>query len=175
MTAGLVFAYCGYLTFSALTNGNPAKCTRSPQAQEPTWILVVGFIITLLSVIYGTFRRAAPTPWRLGLVAGYHVLMRVLTVLRSASTDQRALVYKGGSDENDLPYRPDIFHGVYALASMTMGMVLTNWSPLGTSAQLSIDQGVIALWVKIASSWATAALYIWTVIAPALFPDRDFS
>ena len=31
-----------------------------------------------------------------------------------------------------------------------------------------------AVWIKICSSWMGLLLYIWTLIAPVLFPDRDF-
>jgi hypothetical protein len=31
------------------------------------------------------------------------------------------------------------------------------------------------MWVQIAAQWAVAALYIWTLVAPALCPGRDFS
>ncbi|KHJ75098.1 hypothetical protein OESDEN_25286, partial [Oesophagostomum dentatum] len=31
-----------------------------------------------------------------------------------------------------------------------------------------------SVWVKIVSSWLCVALYGWTLVAPALFPDREF-
>lgn len=37
------------------------------------------------------------------------------------------------------------------------------------------NNNLASLWVKIVSSWICVVLYIWTCIAPALFPDRDFS
>jgi hypothetical protein len=30
------------------------------------------------------------------------------------------------------------------------------------------------MWVKIISSWLCAALYTWTLVAPAILSDRDF-
>lgn len=37
----------------------------------------------------------------------------------------------------------------------------------------AIDASV-SMWVKIGSQWATMGLYVWTLVAPCLFPDRDF-
>jgi hypothetical protein len=37
-----------------------------------------------------------------------------------------------------------------------------------------VDVGWASVWVKIASQWATAGLYLWTMMAPVLLPDRDF-
>lgn len=31
-----------------------------------------------------------------------------------------------------------------------------------------------AVWIKVTSSWMGLLLFIWTLIAPVLFPDRDF-
>lgn len=32
-----------------------------------------------------------------------------------------------------------------------------------------------AVWIKMVSGWLCLLVYIWTLMAPALFPDRDFS
>jgi hypothetical protein len=32
-----------------------------------------------------------------------------------------------------------------------------------------------SVWVKIVSSWLCVGIYMWTIIAPMMFPDRDFS
>jgi len=42
------------------------------------------------------------------------------------------------------------------------------------TSQYEIDVGTISAWVKIASKWIAEAIYIWTVIAPGIFPGRDF-
>jgi len=31
-----------------------------------------------------------------------------------------------------------------------------------------------SLWVKVLSSWMCICIYSWTLLAPAIFPDRDF-
>lgn len=37
-----------------------------------------------------------------------------------------------------------------------------------------IDVGWASVWVKISAQWLTGLLYCWTLIAPALFPEREF-
>ncbi len=37
-----------------------------------------------------------------------------------------------------------------------------------------IDVGWTSVWVKVVTQWCVAGLYIWTMVAPYVFPDRDF-
>jgi len=32
-----------------------------------------------------------------------------------------------------------------------------------------------AMWIKIASSWGCLAIYLWTLVAPIVLQNRDFS
>ena len=60
------------------------------------------------------------------------------------------------------------------LASIYIGMLVTNW----TSASLTtgrVTSSGFGFWVRVAISWFTALLYVWTLIAPKVFPDRDFT
>lgn len=38
----------------------------------------------------------------------------------------------------------------------------------------NLTNSSVAVWIKITSSWMGLLLFIWTLIAPVLFPDRDF-
>ncbi|EFJ19682.1 hypothetical protein SELMODRAFT_110336 [Selaginella moellendorffii] len=57
---------------------------------------------------------------------------------------------------------------------MYSAMLLTGW---GNSAEGkdTIDVGWPSVWVRICTQWLTAILYVWSLVAPLLFPDRDFS
>lgn len=60
------------------------------------------------------------------------------------------------------------------LASIYVGMLITNW----TSASLitgELGSNDFGFWVRLIISWSTALLYIWTLIAPKIFPERDFT
>lgn len=39
----------------------------------------------------------------------------------------------------------------------------------------SMQTAMPAVWVKISSSWIGLALYLWTLVAPLVLPDRDFN
>ncbi len=55
-------------------------------------------------------------------------------------------------------------------------MLLTAWATASASASsFSIDSGWASTWVKMAASWAAAGLYAWSLLAPAVLRDRDFS
>ena len=82
----------------------------------------------------------------------------------------------GDEDKHELPYRPDSFHLIFALASMYMAMLLTNWELSDNPSDMwRLDKGLISMWVKIGSKWFCEVLYIWTVIAPVVCKYRDFS
>lgn len=71
-------------------------------------------------------------------------------------------------------YSYAFFHIIFSLASMYSAMLLTGWSTsVGESGKL-VDVGWPSVWVRILTGWVTAALYMWSLLAPILFPDRDF-
>lgn len=71
-------------------------------------------------------------------------------------------------------YSYAFFHIIFSLASMYSAMLLTGWSTsVGESGKL-VDVGWPSVWVRILTGWATAALYMWSLVAPILFPDREF-
>lgn len=71
-------------------------------------------------------------------------------------------------------YSYSFFHLIFSLASMYSAMLLTGWSTsVGESGRL-VDVGWPSVWVRIITCWATAGLFIWSLVAPILFPDREF-
>lgn len=65
------------------------------------------------------------------------------------------------------------FHALMLLSSFYMAMTLTNW---GSSDDARHHQDAfVSTWVCIISQWLVAALFLWTLIAPTIFPDRVFA
>jgi hypothetical protein len=71
-------------------------------------------------------------------------------------------------------YNYSLFHFMFVLATLYAMMTLTNWYRPAKDFS-TYNNNLASLWVKISSSWICVILYIWTCIAPALFPDREFS
>jgi hypothetical protein len=73
-------------------------------------------------------------------------------------------------------YNYSFFHLTFAMASMYLGLVLTNWEMVsgGTQNNVVVDQSMFSVWVKIISSWLTIVIYAWTLIAPVVLPDREW-
>ena len=65
---------------------------------------------------------------------------------------------------------------VFLLISGYFAMILTNWATLQTSSSISNPKtGRAAMWIQAAGQWIAVTIYLWSLIAPKLFPDRDFS
>ena len=92
----------------------------------------------------------------------------------------------GSGDEEGLPrrrrgatirqvrYNVSFFHAIFALASCYTAMLMTDWgSGQGTSRD-QIGIGWASVWVKAVSTWVTAGLYTWTLVAPLVLADRIF-
>ena len=78
------------------------------------------------------------------------------------------------TDPKPVTYVYSFFHLIFALASMYSAMLLTGWTNARTDGQELIDVGWSSVWVRIATQWVTAGLFIWSLIAPIIFPDREF-
>jgi hypothetical protein len=59
---------------------------------------------------------------------------------------------------------------------MYIAMLMSDWFIVNKSTETTVrvDTGMAAVWVKMVSSWFCSLLYMWTLIAPAAFPDRDW-
>ncbi|RKP12572.1 serine incorporator/TMS membrane protein [Piptocephalis cylindrospora] len=109
-----------------------------------------------------------------------------------AQQDAEAATLDSNSDDDDevhgVAYNYAFFHIIFALAAMYVAMLLTNWNTVKVTDPLSdltpqhrqgelvrVGQGMAAVWVKLVSGWVCYSLYLWTLLAPTLLPDRDWS
>ncbi len=89
--------------------------------------------------------------------------------------DDRMSPHDGASEA--VAYNYTWFHVVMLLGSMYIGCLLTNWAfqtgDIGIPTH-GVDKSMVAVYMKAASSWVVCLLYIWTLVAPIVLPNRDF-
>ncbi len=76
-------------------------------------------------------------------------------------------------EQSECTYNYSAFHAMYALASMYVAMMINNWNTIQvTDGMAAIGQSWQSVWVKMISSWLVCLLYVWTLVAPIILPDR---
>ena len=70
-------------------------------------------------------------------------------------------------------YSYPFFHAVFALASMHVAMLFSGYGS-GAAERALVDVGWPSVGVKLTCAWVSLGVYAWTLVAPALFPDRVF-
>lgn len=91
--------------------------------------------------------------------------------------DDRGAAQRDDDDSGDtfqsVSYSYAQFYLIFALASMYVGMLMTGWGD-GKMQKDMIDIGWPSVYVKLACSWLSAGVYVWTLCAPMILTDRTF-
>lgn len=170
--SSLLSIYTTYLTASALAS-EPSEgefqCGLSADAGDSlsNGTLYLGVLITFIALGYSAFSSGSSD-----------LFSYEYTALESGTAGEDG--DEQPDDEHDrCVYNYSFFHLTFMAASFYMAMVLNDWSvmtaDLTSPNGVTIEHGFGAMWVKIISSWVCALLYLWTLVAPLIFPDRDFS
>jgi len=71
------------------------------------------------------------------------------------------------------------FHVIFALGTMYVAMLLTDWNVVSTEQGgaeadeiVYIGRSETAMWMRVVSSWVCMLLYMWSLLAPVFMPDR---
>lgn len=171
LPAAVISVYCAYVCYTGLSSEpRDYACNglHNHSAAVSTSTLILGLSTTILSVVYSAVRAGSST-----------------TFLSPPSSPRGGVgkpLLEGGSNEEDnnktnpqpVTYIYSFFHLIFALASMYSGMLLTGWTTAGHDSQELVDVGWPSVWVRVCTEWLTAGLFIWSLIAPLIFPDREF-
>lgn len=171
LPASVISVYCAYVCYTGLSceprdyvcNGLHNKSAVS------TSTLVLGMLTTVLSVLYSALRAGSSTTF-LSPPSSPKASAAKKPLLDSEDVEEGK--EKKEKEPRPVSYSYMFFHLIFALASMYSAMLLSGWSS-SESADL-IDVGWTSVWVRIGTEWVTAALYVWTLVAPLIMPDREF-
>lgn len=166
LPSSVVMGYCTFLIYSALKS-NPSSCNSfySPNNTDAASVFL-GVCFSAISICYSSFSLSSRHRQLLG---GDDQLLDEAN--KSDDNSEQAF----SDTEEDVERKPNAFFNLMmAFASMYMCMLLTNWASGSLRGVHDVSVGTQDMWVNIVTSWIASALYIWSLVAPALFPDRDF-
>jgi len=180
LQGSVISAYSMYLTWSAMSNEPDSKCNPAGKLFQdtttdlsPSFDVNTGISVALLfcTVVWSCIRTASNSS--LSISSGDSE-----TLIRN-DDDDGDVEYRGqqvrDDEESGVAYNYCFFHITFTLASLYIMMMLTNWySPEGADFT-KLTSNWATVWVRISSSWICFAIFLWTLVAPLIFPDREFS
>ncbi|XP_033114310.1 probable serine incorporator isoform X2 [Anneissia japonica] len=202
LQSSVISLYVVYLTWSAMSSspdkacnpgfpdflGNGTSTTNTGVSlNAESWL---GFIIWFVCVVFACMRTASTN--NVGKLTGNETFSRLETdsnqkvLLSSDSTTSKESGAEGDSDaeagqtvwddeKEAVAYSYSFFHILLFLASLYIMMTLTNWLKPNSSSADKLTQSTGAVWVKMSSCWICIFIYAWTLVAPIILSDRDFS
>ncbi|XP_039303658.1 probable serine incorporator isoform X2 [Solenopsis invicta] len=194
LQSSVVTLYVVYLTWSGISNGPDRACNPGliPGLSSQNRVTfdkesIIGLIIWFSCVLYSSLRTASKSS---KITMSENVLVQDNGAVRNAGeqsligneVEGRNADAEGGNDakvwdneEEKVAYNWSFFHLMFALATLYVMMTLTNWYKPNVSNLETLNANTASMWVKIISSWMCLGLYVWSLVAPAIFPNRDFS
>jgi len=185
LQSSLITLYIMFLTWSAISNSPRTDCkpsfslsntTSSDASPGDTDIdyqafgaeSIVGLVIWFLCLLYSAL-AASSSSSSSKLTGTEKVLLK--------KDDGEGRDIEAGpardNEEDEVSYSWSLFHVVFCLANLYLMMTLTNWYSPSDLSRYSSNSA--SMWVKIVSSWLAGTIYLWTMVAPAVLKDRDFS
>uniref|UniRef100_A0A8C2CPG6 Si:ch73-267c23.10 n=1 Tax=Cyprinus carpio TaxID=7962 RepID=A0A8C2CPG6_CYPCA len=194
LQSSIMTLYTMYLTWSAMTNEPDRTCnprlisifqqiTSStvetvPSAPYLQWWdaqSIVGLAIFVLCILYSSIRSSNTSQVnKLTLAAKDTTVMdESYTVSLEIAEEVKTPIVED-NERDTVQYSYAFFHFMLFLASLYIMMTLTNWySPDADYSAMTSKW--TAVWVKISSSWVCLSLYSWSLVAPMILTNRDFT
>lgn len=187
LTSAVLSTYAVYLLISAVSHNPNAECNPFI-GDSGSFEIVIGLFLTFLSLVWTgwswtderilttTGMKENPNP---PSSSPANDRMRRpldgldIPMLEEQSNYVGGVVMDSAGDEatmmmenNDEMWKLNV---VLMLVSCWITVSLTGW---GT---VRVQEEILNEWLIIISQWVALGLYAWTLAAPMLFPDRDFS
>ncbi|TNN86121.1 Serine incorporator 1 [Liparis tanakae] len=205
LQASFISLYTMYITWSAMTNNPNRQCNPSllslVQPVSPTpqpgpaptaspggiqwWDAqsIVGLTIFLFCTLYASVNMTSCALTRRSIRSSNNTQVNKLmwteegqglTADYESASGEDGVRRAVDNEEDGVTYNYTFFHLSLCMASLYIMMTLTNWYMPDTDYQV-MRSTMPAVWVKIGSSWAGLAIYLWTLVAPLVCSGRDFS
>lgn len=193
LTSSVISLYVVYLCFSIVSK-NPKHECNPRLGENDVWGITIGLMLTIVSMVWTGWSWSAEARLSVDSVQAAKAVAPTQTTSGDVNLDVPFLAAEeqptaglvteqtatggsaGESASLDHVWKLNV---VMALISCYVAMVLTNWGTINgldenhNAANPTV--GRINMAILGISQWLAIALYSWTLLAPRLFPDRDFS
>lgn len=187
-TSSLVVTYCLYLQWSALSSDMDPTCNpfsfaiiNNPHNAKANTItmMVMGLIFTFVSLltISGKTRKVDES--------GLATTLNSQMIEDEGDSGERCSDYvdEGGKTKSaqemhvfPITTATICFQALLTCAAIYYAMLLTNWGmPVylnSNSASFFSDSNSTSYWCQLSAMWISMAIYLFSCLAPLLFPDR---
>jgi len=194
LASGIITAYATSLCYTAVSRNPEAECNPFLKSDRDVLGILIGVTFTLVSLAYTGWSYTADSALGSAKSEGEET-----TAETSAPKEGRSKVggivtnteenygstEDGGEEVQDeicASDIPDTFSNNWKLnvvlgaVSCWFSMAITAWGSIEDEGDAANPEvGKVSMWIIIASQWLCLTLYLWTLVAPRLFPDRDFS
>lgn len=186
---------CNTTTTTDATTGETTTTSTNTNTTDVMVVYIItGGIITLVALLYMSFGDSEEASGNVKVGGNVDLAKAVLDTKKNDN-------HKYEEDiENDHPKKQEeikssketveagklsdytrsnayiYFHIIMIFASFYMSVLLTDWGksdPAGSDYSFNPTSN-LAAWLMIGSAWVTLVLYAWTIVAPRIFPDRQF-
>ena len=162
------------ITSATVLNQKPPSFEAYSGAENP-WLLYTGLTMTFISLGYSAMNSGVKSSQ---LTFKDTIVMPDVEVGGDSDSSSGPLLFSSTSkteSDTNYCYNYSFFHFIFILAACYAALVLTGWKRPGfEETSFFTVPTVAAYWMRICSSWTVSFLYLFTVFAPKLFPDRDF-
>jgi len=185
LTSSVMSLYAVYLCLSIVSK-NPNSTCNPQLGKNDVWDTVIGLVLTAISLAWTGWSWSAEHRLTVDNVqntksmspAGENPDSINLDVPFLDPDDQpaRGLVMSQGGTSSGGGTNLWKLNAVMCLISCWVAMTLTGWGTLGDQGEAANPtMGRVNMAILGVSQWLAISLYIWTLLAPRLFPDRDFN
>lgn len=170
MTSAIMTLYCTYVCYSAIILNPNGSCNPALHSGYQTLSAAIGIVLTVISLLWATYSTVKKIPQVYAQGDGSSGVTAVnLGDITLSSTED--------------PYKNPLISGLLVQVSLVFltvsgyyAMVLTNWATVQSTSSISHPRtGSAAMWIQATGQWIAILLYMWTLVAPKILSNRDFS
>eukprot|EP01039_Chlorochromonas_danica_P011289 gene11289-12594_t len=169
LTSAIMTAYSAYITYSAVILNPDDTCNAALHSGYQTVSAIIGLCLTVLSILWTTYNTVKKIPQITDSSTG-----EAINIVNVGTTTSAK-----GENEIDLSLLRQLLAQVslvFICVSGYYAMVLTNWATYQSSSDIyEARTGTSTMWIQASGQWIAIAFYLWSLVAPQILSNRDFS